>query len=168
MNVDGVWAALLAAGIGGCLIGILAALVWRARREQSLRVELEVLRARIRSDETAPPRNGTSRSRALREQLQGVFGDLARDSLKSNSEVFLQLARERLAAAVERRGRGAQGTRDRDRIAGAADPRDAGPHRGADSEHRARAHRLVRHHQEPDGKPGERPEHCCRARPAIS
>jgi DNA recombination protein RmuC len=29
--------------------------------------------------------------------LQGVFGELARDSLKSNSELFLQLARERLA-----------------------------------------------------------------------
>ena len=31
-----------------------------------------------------------------REQLQAVFGELARDSLQSNSEVFLQLARERL------------------------------------------------------------------------
>ena len=31
------------------------------------------------------------------DQLQGVFGELARESLQSNSEVFLQLARERLA-----------------------------------------------------------------------
>ncbi|HEY3849761.1 MAG TPA: DNA recombination protein RmuC [Steroidobacteraceae bacterium] len=96
MSVDGVWAALLAAGIGGCLVGILAALVWRARREQSLRVELEVLRARIRSEESAAAERDLALARA-REQLQGVFGDLARDSLKSNSEVFLQLARERLA-----------------------------------------------------------------------
>jgi DNA recombination protein RmuC len=33
----------------------------------------------------------------LRDQLQAVFGDLARDSLQSNNEVFLQLAAERLA-----------------------------------------------------------------------
>src|ERR1019366_8141276 len=35
-------------------------------------------------------------ARRMREQLQAVFGELARDSLQSNSEVFLQLARERL------------------------------------------------------------------------
>jgi DNA recombination protein RmuC len=33
----------------------------------------------------------------MREQLQAVFGELARDTLKSNSEVFLQLARERMS-----------------------------------------------------------------------
>jgi DNA recombination protein RmuC len=32
----------------------------------------------------------------VRDQLQAVFGELARDSLKSNSELFLQLAGERL------------------------------------------------------------------------
>ncbi len=34
---------------------------------------------------------------ALRDQLHGAFGDLARNSLQSNSEIFLQLAAERLA-----------------------------------------------------------------------
>jgi DNA recombination protein RmuC len=38
-----------------------------------------------------------STQEALRSQLQGVFGDLARDSLQSNNEMFLQLAAERLA-----------------------------------------------------------------------
>jgi DNA recombination protein RmuC len=95
VSVDAAWIALLAGG-GGCLFGILAALLWRARREQPLRVELEVLRARIRSDESAAAERDLALAR-MREQLQGVFGDLARDSLKSNSEVFLQLARERLA-----------------------------------------------------------------------
>lgn len=33
----------------------------------------------------------------LRDQLKAVLGDLARDTLQSNSEVFLQLAAERLA-----------------------------------------------------------------------
>ena len=43
------------------------------------------------------PRSAIRRSRRAREQLQAVFGELARDSLQSNSEVFLQLARERLS-----------------------------------------------------------------------
>jgi DNA recombination protein RmuC len=34
---------------------------------------------------------------ALRDQLKGVFGDMARDSLQSNNETFLQLAAERMA-----------------------------------------------------------------------
>jgi DNA recombination protein RmuC len=85
------WLALAA----GAAFGALGALVWRARREQSLTVELELLRARLKSEEMI----GSEREQALvraREQLHGVFGELARDSLQSNSEVFLQLARERL------------------------------------------------------------------------
>jgi DNA recombination protein RmuC len=96
VSAGGGWAGLLAAALGGGLLGILAALLWRARREGSLRVELEVLRARVRSDEAAAAERDLALAR-MREQLQGVFGDLARESLKSNSEVFLQLARERLA-----------------------------------------------------------------------
>jgi DNA recombination protein RmuC len=85
------WLALLA----GVVLGALAALLWRARREQSLTVETEVLRARLKSEETVSAEREQALARA-REQLQAVFGDLARDSLQSNSEVFLQLARERL------------------------------------------------------------------------
>jgi DNA recombination protein RmuC len=86
-----IWLALMT----GMLIGALAALLWRARREQALRIEAEVLRAQLKNDEAL----GTERDQALaraRDQLQGVFGELARESLQSNSEVFLQLARERL------------------------------------------------------------------------
>jgi len=84
----------LAAAIG-IAVGALAALLWRARREQSLRVETELLRARLKSEESLSAEREQALARA-REQLQGVFGDLARDSLQSNSEMFLQLARERL------------------------------------------------------------------------
>ena len=80
----------------GAVFGGLAVLVWRARREQGLTVESELLRARLKSEETANAEREQALSRA-REQLQAVFGDLARDTLQSNSEVFLQLARERLA-----------------------------------------------------------------------
>jgi DNA recombination protein RmuC len=91
MNDGAVW---LAAGVG-LVLGALAALLWRARREQALRVETEVLRARLKTEEAVSAERDQALARA-REQLQGVFGELARDSLQSNSEVFLQLARERL------------------------------------------------------------------------
>lgn len=97
-DVNLIWA--LTGAATGVLIGALGMLVWRAKREQGLQVELEVLRARIQSDAAI----GAEREAALvrtREQLQGVFGELARDTLKSNSEVFLQLARERLAAQTQ-------------------------------------------------------------------
>jgi DNA recombination protein RmuC len=87
-----IWLAMLV----GVALGALAALLWRARREQALKIETELLRARLKTEETINAEREQALSRA-REQLQGVFGELARDSLQSNSEVFLQLARERLA-----------------------------------------------------------------------
>jgi DNA recombination protein RmuC len=86
------WLALIA----GIVIGALAALVWRARAEQAQRVELELLRARLKTEESLGEERDQAAAR-IREQLQAVFGELARESLQSNSEVFLQLARERLA-----------------------------------------------------------------------
>jgi DNA recombination protein RmuC len=92
MTDGAVWWASLA----GVALGALAALLWRVRREQALKIEMALLRARLKTEETVSAEREQALSRA-REQLQGVFGELARDSLKSNSEVFLQLARERLA-----------------------------------------------------------------------
>ncbi len=63
----------------GAAVGMLALTLWRTRRAQAA---------------------AAARDLALehsREQLQGVFGELARDTLKSNSELFLQLAAERLS-----------------------------------------------------------------------
>jgi DNA recombination protein RmuC len=91
MSDAGLWMAFAL----GIALGALAALVWRARREQSLSIDTELLRARLKSEETVSAEREQALARA-REQLQGVFGDLARDTLRSNSEVFLQLARERL------------------------------------------------------------------------
>lgn len=87
-----VWAALFI----GIVLGGLAALLWRARREQALRIDAELLRARLKTEEMLSAEREQSLVHA-RDQLQGVFGELARESLQSNSEVFLQLARERLA-----------------------------------------------------------------------
>ena len=86
---------VLVAGIGGCALGFLLALLWRAQREHAARIELELLRARVKSDESAAAERDAAIAR-MREQLQAVFGELARTSLQSNNEMFLQLARERL------------------------------------------------------------------------
>ena len=80
----------------GLLLGGLAVFAWRARRDQSLRVETELLRARIVT-EAAGAAEHERQLAQTKDQLQSTFADLARDSLKSNSEVFLQLARERLS-----------------------------------------------------------------------
>jgi DNA recombination protein RmuC len=84
------WLESLAAFIAG---GV-AVFLWRIRREQSLRIELEVLRTRVK-DDAAQTREREQFAAQARQELQAVFGELARDSLHSNSELFLQLARER-------------------------------------------------------------------------
>jgi len=89
------YGALLFAFSFGVIIGAALLLLARTRGEQTRRVETEVLRARIKSEETIAAERDQALARA-REQLQAVFGDLARDTLQSNSAVFLQLARERL------------------------------------------------------------------------
>jgi DNA recombination protein RmuC len=96
MTSEVVWPVFAAGGLLGCALGVLAALLWRTKREQALRVEAELLRVRVKTEESVSAEREHALIRA-REQLQAVFGDLARDSLQSNSEVFLQLARERLA-----------------------------------------------------------------------
>jgi len=93
------WTWIFGAGLGvivGAVLGAAIVVVIRSRREAALRVELALLQARIHTEETI----STERNRALaeaRDQLRGVFGELARDTLQSNSELFLQLARERLS-----------------------------------------------------------------------
>ena len=91
LPLHAVWLVIL-----GAVLGALVVLVWRARGERAAAIETELLRARLKGEETLSAEREQSLARA-REQLQTVFGELARDSLQSNSEVFLQLARERLA-----------------------------------------------------------------------
>jgi DNA recombination protein RmuC len=80
---DAMWTIAVSLGAGACvggLLGALAALLWRARRESALRVEVETLRARLKTDEVVK----VERERSLelaRFQLQGTFGELARESL---------------------------------------------------------------------------------------
>ncbi|MGO9949060.1 MAG: DNA recombination protein RmuC [Steroidobacteraceae bacterium] len=92
---DSVWLAWALGAAVGAVLGALATLLWRARREQALRIDAELLRGRLKTEEALSAEREQALARA-RDQLQAVFGELARDSLQSNSEVFLQLARERL------------------------------------------------------------------------
>jgi DNA recombination protein RmuC len=94
VQIDG-WFVVPAALLGAAF-GVLVTLLWRARREQALRIEMEVLRTRLAAESRAELEREQLLGRA-REQLEATFGELARDSLKSNSELFLQLARERLS-----------------------------------------------------------------------
>jgi DNA recombination protein RmuC len=104
-------AALLIALPVGAVLGACVALLWCGRRAQAQRIELELLRARLQTEAALAAERDQAAERT-REQLQGVFGELARDSLKSNSEVFLQLARERLA---REQNDAAQTLKDRER-----------------------------------------------------
>ena len=89
-------AVLVGAFLLGAAIGALAVLVWPPRRERTSAIETELLRARLKSEESLSGERELALTRA-REQLQAVFGQLARDTLQSNSETFLQLARQHLA-----------------------------------------------------------------------
>jgi DNA recombination protein RmuC len=80
---DALWTSAVSLGAGACvggLLGALAALLWRARRESELRVEVETLRARLKTDEVVSAEREQSLELA-RFQLQGAFGELARESL---------------------------------------------------------------------------------------
>jgi len=86
----------LAAALIGFAFGALVTLLWRSRREHAQRLQIELLRTQLASESHATAEREQVLGRA-REQLEATFGELARESLKSNSELFLQLARERLA-----------------------------------------------------------------------
>jgi DNA recombination protein RmuC len=88
--------AVLLALLAGLLLGGMAVMLWRVRREQSLRVELELLRARIKDQAVLGAEREQTEVQS-RQELKAAFGELARDSLQSNSEFFMQLAREKFA-----------------------------------------------------------------------
>lgn len=87
------WIAVaLFAGLAlGWLIGTLRA----QRTERRLSVDLEVARSRLQSQEALEQERTQAIERA-QERLKAAFDSLAAESLRSNSELFLKLARETL------------------------------------------------------------------------
>jgi DNA recombination protein RmuC len=85
----------LVAGALGLLLGWLLA-AWRARRRnEALHVELAVLKSQAKSEEQVERERQATLERTV-ERLQATFDSVAGASLRSNSEVFLKLAREHL------------------------------------------------------------------------
>jgi DNA recombination protein RmuC len=79
----------------GVLIGVLAA-TWRGRRKrESLHLELAVVRAQVKTDEQIDRERQAALDQTI-ERLRSSFDNVAGASLRSNSEVFLKLAREHL------------------------------------------------------------------------
>ncbi|HMN43966.1 MAG TPA: DNA recombination protein RmuC [Povalibacter sp.] len=89
---------LLIAAVGlivGLLLGALFASLRHRKRAEPLHVELAVLRSQVRSEEDIERERQASLERTM-ERLQASFDSVAGQSLRSNSEVFLKLAREHL------------------------------------------------------------------------
>ncbi len=86
--------ALLAATIGAAL-GYLLRAARAARAESELRVAAEVARAQVANGATLVAEREAALTLA-QERLKATFDSLATASLKSNNELFLGLARERL------------------------------------------------------------------------
>ncbi len=97
MTAPAAWLALalLLGLLIGALIGWLVGRLGASRRTEQLRGELEAARARLAAD---AERQTTERELLERSesQLRAVFEELAGQTLRSNSELFLQLARETL------------------------------------------------------------------------
>ncbi len=92
---------LLAAGVVGFIIGLLAALSLSKSQRAQLRQELAQKDAEIKNQEHLD----AEREQALplaAERLSAAFGQLANEQLQSHSETFLKLARESLGTHHER------------------------------------------------------------------
>lgn len=84
-----------AALIMGALLGALLT-AWRHRkRTEALHIELAVLKSQIKTDEQLERERTAAVERAM-EQVRASFDTVAGASLRSNSELFLKLAREHL------------------------------------------------------------------------
>ncbi|HEX2494921.1 MAG TPA: DNA recombination protein RmuC, partial [Steroidobacter sp.] len=79
----------------GALLGALGA-SWRARRRlEPLHLEIAVLRSQLKTEEQLERERQAALERTL-ERLKTTFDNIAGASLRSNSELFLKLAREHL------------------------------------------------------------------------
>lgn len=79
----------------GVLVGALWA-TWRHRaRTEALHLELAVLKSQVKTEEQLERERAAALERAM-EQVRASFDAIASASLRSNSELFLKLAREHL------------------------------------------------------------------------
>jgi DNA recombination protein RmuC len=81
--------------LAGFVLGWLVAALRAQRNERRLSVDLEVARAQLQTQQALEEERGLTIERA-QERLKSAFDTLASASLRSNSELFLKLARENL------------------------------------------------------------------------
>ena len=86
---------VLAALVVGAVIGALFGTLRARHRAQSLHVELAVLKAQLKGEEQLERERQAALERSM-ERLKAQFDSIAGSSLRTNSELFLQLAREHL------------------------------------------------------------------------
>ncbi len=79
----------------GIVIGALAGLWWGHRRSRELDIRAALLEAELKSEEQIERERSLAQEQAI-ERIRASFDTLAGASLRSNSEVFLKLAREHL------------------------------------------------------------------------
>jgi hypothetical protein len=80
MTSEVVWPVFAAGGLLGCALGALAALLWRAKREQALRVEAELLREALASGQNLLSRETRNLVTALAGPMCAVNGARSRSS----------------------------------------------------------------------------------------
>jgi DNA recombination protein RmuC len=81
--------------VAGFALGWLVAALGAQRSDKRLSVDLEVARAQLQTQAALDAERGATIERA-QERLKSAFDSLASESLRSNSELFLKLARENL------------------------------------------------------------------------
>ncbi len=85
----------LAALLAGVVLGFLVAQLRAARKIEAVRIELEAARVRLEST-TRQEADRISLLEQSETRLRAAFDTLAGETLRSNSELFLQVARETL------------------------------------------------------------------------
>lgn len=96
-----VWLIVAAALIVGAVLGLLIGSLRARQRSESLHVEIAVLKAQVKGEEQLERERQSALERSM-ERLKSSFDSIANNSLRSNSEVFLQLAREHLGQHQQR------------------------------------------------------------------
>ena len=86
---------VVSALLGGALLGALAAYLRAARRIEALRIELAGAQARLEA-RAAQEADQQSLLEQSETRLRAAFDSLAGETLRSQSEIFLRLAREAL------------------------------------------------------------------------
>ncbi len=85
----------IAALLIGLIVGALAAAWFGRKRSEAVHIELAVLKSQLKTDEQLERERSAALERAM-EHLRASFDTVAGASLRSNSELFLRLAREHL------------------------------------------------------------------------